>query len=89
MPFPPDLTKAWGKEVGWKCMVCGRLWRAGWKLEAHHIVPTHNGGKDTRDNWILLCIECHEKAHRELAQKDTNSANIIHCRRVNKGDKWK
>lgn len=80
MPFPKHLTKKWGAEIGWVCEVCGREWKDGWLLEAHHKIPTHNGGKNTRDNWILLCQECHIEAHEELSRKDHNSANLIRRR---------
>lgn len=89
MPFPQNLTKKWGKEVGWECMVCGRKWTDGWLLEAHHIIPTHNGGKNIRENWILLCVEHHEEAHRELARKDSYSADLIHRRLEKKKGRWR
>lgn len=89
MPFPQELTKKWGKEVGWKCMSCGKRWVDGWKLESHHKIPSHNGGQNVRENWILLCQECHMKAHELLARNDHNSANIIRSRLKNGGGRWK
>ena len=38
-------------------------------LHFHHIFPTSAGGKDTFDNIQCLCVECHMKAHMELATK--------------------
>ena len=32
-------------------------------LEVHHKIPLANGGKDTIDNVIALCPNCHRKAH--------------------------
>lgn len=89
MSFPRNLVKRWGAEIGWKCEKCGRLWKDGWKLEGHHIIPQHNGGKHTRSNFILLCVECHEKAHRKLAEMDTLSANIVHNRFMKTNGKWR
>ena len=89
MPFPTRLTKKWGAEVGWACMVCGKKWTDGWALEAHHRIPTHMGGKDTRDNFSLLCIACHENAHRKLAERDTHSANLIHERLQRTKGRWR
>lgn len=89
MPFPRHLTKQWGKEIGWKCMSCGKRWIDGWCLESHHKTPTHNNGQDTRDNWQLLCIMCHERAHRVLAEADLLSASLVHARLVRTGGRWK
>ena len=32
-------------------------------LEVHHKIPLANGGKDTIDNVLALCPNCHRKAH--------------------------
>lgn len=33
------------------------------QLHKHHIVPKSRGGNDSPENLILLCLECHGKAH--------------------------
>ena len=45
---------------GFKCVPCGQ---SGVRLEAHHIVPRGQGGKDTITNLITLCGQCHGKVH--------------------------
>ena len=89
MPFPRHLVKQWGRAIGWICEVCGRKWKDGWLLESHHIIPTHNGGKDTRDNFKLLCQEHHVQAHKHLANKDSKSARLIEARFKKTGGRWK
>lgn len=32
----------------------------------HHIVPKSRGGIDRKENWINVCIDCHEKIHDEF-----------------------
>lgn len=88
MSFPRHLVKKWGKEVGWACESCGRRWKDGFKLEGHHIRPTHQGGEDTRENFKLLCLDCHEDAHRALAELDWQSAEMIHARKVRTRGRW-
>ena len=89
MPFPVEMTKRLGKKRRWTCEVCGRRWVDGFLMEGHHKIPTHQGGQDVEENFQLLCIECHEKAHRELARKDNNSANIILSRLRRTKGRWK
>ena len=91
MPFPRYLTKRWGKQLGWKCEECNRLWKDGWLLEAHHILPTSAGGKDTRDNFRLLCLECHFLAHIDLEVKGVGhrSAKIVLARLNRTKGRWK
>jgi len=44
------------------CQICKRR---GCKLEAHHIVPRSEGGKDTIKNLITLCEDiCHKQVHK-------------------------
>ena len=41
------------------CQTCGSTK----DLEIHHKVKKSQGGTDNIDNLILLCRECHKKAH--------------------------
>lgn len=47
-------------------------------LEVHHIKPLANGGKDTIENTVALCPNCHREAHhginREKIMKKLNTA---------------
>jgi len=43
------------------CQKCGKKETI---LEAHHIVWTTKGGKDSIYNLITLCVSCHEKVHK-------------------------
>jgi len=47
------------------CCVCHR--RTGFNIEVHHIVPQQQGGKDTIDNAIALCFDCHADAGHYFA----------------------
>ena len=42
------------------CQICSAL-----AVDIHHIIKRSQGGKDTPDNLIALCRECHTKAHNE------------------------
>lgn len=42
------------------CCVCHRY--AGLKIEVHHIQPKSKGGKDSLENAIALCFDCHTDA---------------------------
>lgn len=90
MPFPRHMTKKWGAELKWVCEACGRRWVDGWLLEGHHKIPRHNGGKDTRENFQLLCQHCHAEAHDKLARTDAASVKCIKGRIAkSNGGRWK
>jgi hypothetical protein len=46
---------------GYTCQHCGKR---EVRLEAHHIVFRERGGKDTLDNLLTLCDQCHRKLHQ-------------------------
>jgi len=46
---------------GYTCKHCGKR---GVRLEAHHIVFRSHGGKDTLDNLLTLCGQCHHHLHQ-------------------------
>ena len=47
------------------CAVCRRY--KGVKIEVHHIKPKNQGGKDTFENAIPLCFDCHSDAGHYFA----------------------
>lgn len=57
----PNLRLACLIRDDFKCCICKGKNR---KLEAHHIVPRSDGGKDTINNLTTLCYSCHEKLHK-------------------------
>lgn len=45
---------------GRRCCLCHKF--AGGKMECHHIDPAAKGGKNTFENCIPLCFDCHAEA---------------------------
>ena len=45
---------------GWKCQHCGTRNH----LHVHHIVYRSEGGTDTSDNLVTLCVFCHDGVHQ-------------------------
>ena len=92
--FPKWMRMVKGRQVGWKCEVCGRRFSQGWMIEFHHIYPTYAGGKDTFDNMQALCLLHHYEAHLELRAKGIdhpNSASLVKARLDKSGgrtDRW-
>jgi 5-methylcytosine-specific restriction endonuclease McrA len=41
------------------CRRCGRHDPTGQTLHAHHVAPISEGGTDTLDNVVTLCVTCH------------------------------
>ena len=55
------------RTFGDKCMACG--WDKA-PCDAHHISETANGGKNSVENGIILCPNCHRLAHTEALPVD-------------------
>lgn len=92
MSFPSHLVKKWGAELGWECEVCHRKWSHGWLLEGHHKIPSSQGGQDVRENFQLLCIEDHYKAHRKLRREGKDhpaSVFVVYARWKRTKGRWK
>lgn len=53
------------------CCVCHE--RKGLNIEVHHIIPKHQGGKDTTENAIALCFDCHADAGHYFANHPKGS----------------
>lgn len=47
-----------------KCDICGDFTKE--ILQVHHIIPVKEGGTNNADNLIVLCPNCHYKAHRGI-----------------------
>lgn len=48
------------------CCVCHKS--KGLKIEVHHIIPQEKGGKDSYENAISLCFDCHADAGHYYAK---------------------
>jgi hypothetical protein len=57
MPFSAKVQEDAMVACQRHCCLCHRLKHT--KLQCHHIVPHAEGGEDTFDNCIPLCLECH------------------------------
>jgi len=57
--------------VNMRCAVCNAIgsrnprWNGTFYfyLDPHHVLPVSQGGKDTKDNIILVHRECHDRIH--------------------------
>jgi uncharacterized protein with PIN domain len=56
LAFSKELKEQVRKEQGGRCDWCGKKVS---KLQIHHIIPQRMRGKDTRDNAVGLCEDCH------------------------------
>ena len=59
MSFPPDVKVRALVACRRNCVLCGRF--CGLKIELHHIKQRAHGGKDTFENCIPLCFDCHSE----------------------------
>ena len=57
MGFPQSVADEVLVKCGRHCCLCGKY--AGQKMELHHIRQAADGGEDTVDNCIPLCLDCH------------------------------
>lgn len=58
-----ELNSAIHERDGHICIIkgCGRFVSEGEKF--HHVVFKSQGGSDTIENGVTLCLNCHTKAH--------------------------
>lgn len=61
MPFSPDAVDDLLVKCHRRCCICHRF--CGIKMETDHIVQKGKGGRDTINNAIALCFECHAEVH--------------------------
>lgn len=57
MSFPPKVKEQALVASGRHCCLCHKF--CGLKIELHHVTQKAEGGKDTLDNCIPLCFDCH------------------------------
>lgn len=65
-----------------KCQICGDSFiipstRKHYS-EHHHIVPVSNGGKNTKENIIVVCPTCHKKFDRGFLKADLQNKKIFY-----------
>ena len=60
MPFPPSVRKEVLVKSHRRCCVCHDF--GGRSLNVHHIIQEADGGPNTLENAICLCLRCHAEA---------------------------
>lgn len=60
MPFAPSVREEALVKSGRRCCVCHEF--AGRSTNVHHIIQEADGGQNTIDNGIVLCLRCHAEA---------------------------
>lgn len=60
MPFPKDVRETALVKSRRRCCVCHEF--AGRAINVHHILQEADGGPNTLDNAIVLCLRCHSEA---------------------------
>jgi 5-methylcytosine-specific restriction endonuclease McrA len=59
--LPKDLSTAVFKRDGWKCR--NPRCQSRNNLHPHHLKHKSKGGKDTLENLITICADCHREHH--------------------------
>jgi hypothetical protein len=57
MGFSESVSEKALLDCGRSCCICHRF--CGFKIELHHIIQKAEGGADTYENCIPLCLDCH------------------------------
>lgn len=68
-------------DTGRCCAVCHKF--CGFKIELHHIKQKADGGEDTYENCIPLCLDCHAEVkaydpHHPKGRKYSEKELILH-----------
>src|SRR5689334_6065332 len=61
MSFPPDVAERLLVACHRHCCLCHK--QAGSRMQIHHIIPRSQGGDDSEENGIPLCLDCHAEVH--------------------------
>ncbi len=55
------------------CQKCGKKRKfQGRQFDSHHIIPLKEGGRNTLENGMLLCPQCHKHKHSFLQTGELN-----------------
>lgn len=57
MAFPSSVAEKALLDCGRCCSICHKF--CGFKIELHHIIQKSEGGEDSFENCIPLCLDCH------------------------------
>jgi hypothetical protein len=57
MGFPTAIAEKALLDCGRSCCICHKF--CGSKIELHHIIQVAEGGQDSYENCIPLCLDCH------------------------------
>ena len=57
MAFPGSIAEKALLDCSRCCCICHKF--CGFKIELHHIIQKAQGGSDTYENCIPLCLDCH------------------------------
>jgi len=52
------------------------------KIQTHHILPLSNGGRNNKDNLLIVCKVCHDEIHK--MEKSDEDSVILKCFNCNK-----
>jgi hypothetical protein len=85
MSFSSEVVNKVLVDTGRCCAICHKF--CGTKIELHHIRQKADGGEDTYENCIPLCLDCHADVkaynpHHPKGRKYSDSELIMHR------DKW-
>ena len=59
MPFSCDIADEVLVRCARRCCICRRF--CGTKMQLHHIIQEADGGSNTLNNCIPLCLDCHQE----------------------------
>lgn len=67
-----ELTPSYQKIAAkqrYQCPECGETLFNGEEIHKHHVIPRHQGGKDTYSNLRLVHLPCHQQIHSKLKKE--------------------
>ena len=81
MSFTSEVSEKALVNCGRCCCICHKF--CGTKIELHHIIQKADGGDDSYDNCIPLCLDCHAEVkaynpHHPKGRKYTESELKMH-----------
>ncbi len=85
MGFPADIAEKALLDCCRCCCICHKF--CGFKIELHHIIQSSEGGEDSYENCLPLCLDCHAEV-KAYNPKHPKGRKYTESELIKHRDRW-